>query len=55
MRRAFHLLYREGYTVPEALKHIEAEVAQVPEVIELVAFIRASTRGIILKFDRDAA
>ncbi len=55
VRRAFHLLYREGYAVPEALARIDAEVSQVPEVVELVSFIRASTRGIILRYDREAA
>jgi UDP-N-acetylglucosamine acyltransferase len=55
VRRAFHLLYREGFAVPEALARIETEVGKVPEVAEMVAFIRASTRGIILRCDRDAA
>ena len=55
VRRAFHLLYREGYAVPEALTHIDGEVGQVPEVAEMVTFIRASTRGIILRLDREAA
>jgi len=55
VRQAFHLLYREGLSVPEALARIDAEVGKVPEVAELTAFIRASTRGIILRFDRDAA
>ncbi len=55
VRRAFHVLYRDGYSVPEALKRIDAELGQVPEVAEMVAFIRASTRGIILRLDREAA
>ena len=56
VRRAFHLLYREGCAVPEALARIDAEVGKVPEVGEMVAFIRASTRGIILRYDhREAA
>ena len=37
------------------LDRIEAELGRVSEVAELVAFIRASTRGIILRYDREAA
>jgi UDP-N-acetylglucosamine acyltransferase len=55
VRRAFHMLYRDGHSVPEAIKRIDGEIGQVPEVAEMVAFIRASTRGIILKLDREAA
>lgn len=45
LKRAYKLLYREGLTVPEALPRIEAE-CESPEAQELVAFIRASKRGI---------
>jgi UDP-N-acetylglucosamine acyltransferase len=55
VRRAFHILYHRGLLVPEALDQIEREVGGAPEVRELVAFIRASTRGIILHTERAAA
>jgi UDP-N-acetylglucosamine acyltransferase len=55
VRRAFHLLYLDGHLLPQALQLIEAELSSVPEVAELVAFIRASTRGIILTHNREAA
>jgi UDP-N-acetylglucosamine acyltransferase len=56
VRRAFHLLYRESLAIPNALAQIEQEVGATPEVAEMVAFIRASSRGIILMLDRrDAA
>ncbi len=55
VRRAFHLLYRSQMVVPAALEHMERDLSHVPEVIEMVAFIRASSRGIILHLDRDAA
>ncbi|MCO5167460.1 MAG: acyl-ACP--UDP-N-acetylglucosamine O-acyltransferase [Planctomycetes bacterium] len=45
LRRAYKLLYREGLTVPEALLRIEAG-CKSPEAAELVAFIRASKRGV---------
>ena len=55
VRRAFHVLYREELTLPAALAKIEAEVGGTPEVAEMLAFIRASTRGINLGHPRDAA
>ena len=48
VRRAFHILYRQGLLVPQALALIERDLAAVPEVAEMVAFIRASSRGINL-------
>jgi UDP-N-acetylglucosamine acyltransferase len=55
VRRAFHLLYRSQMLVPAALEHMERDLGGVPEVAEMIAFIRASSRGIILHMDRDAA
>jgi acyl-[acyl carrier protein]--UDP-N-acetylglucosamine O-acyltransferase len=49
------LLYRNQMVVPAALQHIERDLGHVAEIAELVAFIRASSRGIILNLDRDAA
>lgn len=55
VRRAFHLLYRNRLLLPTALEQIERDLAHVAEVAEMLTFIRASTRGIILHLDRDAA
>ena len=55
VRRAFHLLYRSNMVMPAALDHIERDLGDVAEVAEMVAFIRGSSRGIILQMDRDAA
>jgi UDP-N-acetylglucosamine acyltransferase len=55
VRQAYHLLYREAHVLPFALAQIERELGQVPEVAEMVAFIRRSSRGIILNTSRDAA
>jgi UDP-N-acetylglucosamine acyltransferase len=52
VRRAFHILYREGRVIPDALAQIDREVGGVAEVAELVAFIRSSSRGINLGFGR---
>jgi hypothetical protein len=54
-RRAFFLPYRSHLLVPDALEHTERDLGRVPEVAEMVAFICASRRGIILHIDRDAA
>jgi UDP-N-acetylglucosamine acyltransferase len=49
VRRAYHILYREGRVLPGALAQMEQELGGVGPVMEMVAFIRASTRGIILE------
>jgi UDP-N-acetylglucosamine acyltransferase len=48
VRRAFHILYRSGMVLPSALKQIEDELGTVPEIAEMVGFIRSSSRGINL-------
>ena len=47
LRDAFRLLYRSELTIPEAVEKIEQECSG-PEVAELIAFVRASKRGIAL-------
>ena len=54
VRRAFHLLYRQGMILPQALAAIERDLGTVPEVAEMVKFIRASARGINLDGGRMA-
>jgi UDP-N-acetylglucosamine acyltransferase len=46
VRRAFKLIYREHLTVAAAVLRMEATLADVPAVREVVEFIRASNRGI---------
>jgi UDP-N-acetylglucosamine acyltransferase len=46
VRKAFHILYRQGLPLPDALARIERELGQVDTVAEMVSFIRRSTRGI---------
>jgi UDP-N-acetylglucosamine acyltransferase len=45
LKQAYRLLYRSGMTLEAALARIEAEVP-TPETLQVVAFIRASRRGI---------
>ena len=46
LKKAYRILYRENLTAKLALAKIEADVEQLPEVAHLVAFVRASERGI---------
>jgi UDP-N-acetylglucosamine acyltransferase len=56
VRKAFHLLYRSEMVLSMSLPQIEQELGHVPEVAELVAFIRApGSRGITLDYKREAA
>jgi UDP-N-acetylglucosamine acyltransferase len=47
LQTAFRLLTRAGLNTSQAIERIRAEVAALPEIEELIAFIRASERGII--------
>ena len=46
VRQAFHVIYRQGLALPDALTRLEQELGQVEVVAELITFIRRSTRGI---------
>jgi UDP-N-acetylglucosamine acyltransferase len=46
LRQAYKILFREGLTVPNALARIETELPNLPEVQQLMQFIRSSERGI---------
>ncbi|HEV2948892.1 MAG TPA: acyl-ACP--UDP-N-acetylglucosamine O-acyltransferase [Gemmataceae bacterium] len=52
IRRAFHILYREGHLIPVALARIEKELAAIDVITALVQFIRQSSRGINMMHDR---
>ena len=46
LKQAFKLLFRERLTISNALDRIEAELPALPEIKHLIAFTRASERGI---------
>jgi UDP-N-acetylglucosamine acyltransferase len=46
LKKAFKILFRDGLTVSNALLKIEAELPQLPELQHLIAFVKASERGI---------
>ena len=45
LKKAYHILYRSGLKLEEALARIESQ-APTPETLHLVAFVRRSRRGI---------
>lgn len=47
LKRAYKTLYRQGLTLEDALVKIEAMIPECQHIVEMVAFIKASTRGII--------
>jgi UDP-N-acetylglucosamine acyltransferase len=55
VRKAFHIIFRQENVLPFALAQVEQELATVPEVRELVQFIRNSRRGISGFVERQAA
>ena len=46
LRQAHKLLFREAFTVTKALERIQSDLPPLPEVQHLVAFVRASERGL---------
>ena len=46
LKKAYRIIFRIGITLNEAIERVKAEVEQVPEVINLVDFIKSSRRGI---------
>ncbi len=46
LKQAYKILFRAGFSIPNALVKIEQELPALPEVLHLVQFVRASERGI---------
>jgi len=46
LRQAYKILFREQLTIPNALEKIEKKLPSPPEIKHLIAFVRASERGI---------
>ena len=46
LKKAFKILFRDGLTVSNALVKIETELPLLPELQHLIAFVKASERGI---------
>lgn len=46
LRQAYKIMFREGLAIPNALAKIETELPALPEIQDLVKFVRSSERGI---------
>jgi len=46
LKKAYRIIFRTGLTLNEAIERVKAEVAQTPEVVNLIDFIKSSQRGI---------
>ena len=46
LKKAYRIIFRIGLTLNEALERVKAEVELVPEVNDLIRFIKSSERGI---------
>jgi len=46
LKKTYRLIFRIGLTLNEAIERVQAEVEQIPEVVRLIEFIKASERGI---------
>jgi UDP-N-acetylglucosamine acyltransferase len=46
VRRVFHIVFRRGLVLPDALEQVDAELGDVDVAREFVTFVRASQRGI---------
>lgn len=55
VRKAYHIIFRQGMVLPAALGLVERDLGTVPAVAEMVAFIRESKRGINPVRERDHA
>jgi UDP-N-acetylglucosamine acyltransferase len=47
LRRAYKTIYRKGFTIKEALEHLQLMLTECAEVQLLIDFIQNSTRGIV--------
>jgi UDP-N-acetylglucosamine acyltransferase len=46
LKKAYRIIFRIGLTLNEAIERVQAEVAQIPEVVTFINFIKNSQRGI---------
>lgn len=46
LKKAYRIIFRTGLTLNEAIERVKAEVEQIPEVVNLIDFIKSSQRGI---------
>ena len=47
VREAYRIIYRLSYNLPQAIEAIRADLAELPEIGQILAFVSSSPRGII--------
>jgi UDP-N-acetylglucosamine acyltransferase len=48
LKRAYRLFFRSDLNLTQAMQRAETELEQFPEVVELVQFVEASERGVVI-------
>ena len=48
LKRAYRLFFRSDLNLSQAMQRAETELEQFPEVAELVQFVAASERGVVI-------
>ncbi len=48
LKRAYRLLFRSDLNVTQAIERAQTEIEQLPEVRELIRFVEASERGVVI-------
>jgi UDP-N-acetylglucosamine acyltransferase len=48
LKRAYRLFFRSDLNLTQAMQRVETELEQFPEVTELVQFVEASERGVVI-------
>ncbi len=46
LKRAYHILFREGLTLKDAIKKVQEELPYTEEIAHLIEFVNANRRGI---------
>ncbi len=46
LKKTYRIIFRIGLTLNEAIERVRAEVEQIPEVINLINFLKSSQRGL---------
>lgn len=47
LRRAYKIIFRQSFTLQEAITELKAMMGEIPEILLLVEFLSNSTRGIV--------
>jgi len=48
LKRAYRLFFRSDLNLSQAMERAEAELERFPEVTELLQFVDASERGVVI-------